>query len=147
MEKHVHISLIMTYKLLSSLHKRVHQQCGHVHLLSYSQVSWTISGERKRITHHHILVFKPRSTWSKTRLDQVSPKHIQRPQNTSRVLSTKVQDQGSTHALSKGSQEHIQGLISTTKEHIQGSIQAPGKDSLEHIQEPQNTSRDLLLGP
>jgi hypothetical protein len=27
MEKHVHISLIMAYKLLSSLHKRAHQQC------------------------------------------------------------------------------------------------------------------------
>jgi hypothetical protein len=34
MAKHVHISLIMTCKLLSSLHKRAHQQCGHVHLLS-----------------------------------------------------------------------------------------------------------------
>jgi hypothetical protein len=36
MAKHVHMSLIMTYKLLSSLHKRIHQQCGHVHLHKHS---------------------------------------------------------------------------------------------------------------
>ena len=147
----VHICFMITYKLLSSLHKRRNQLCCHVHLLATPR-SHGPSQERRRISH--II-----TSWHTTKIylvqDQVAPEHIWGPQNTSRVLSTKVQDQGSTQAFKQGflgthpgALEHIQGITSsTTKEHIQRSIQALRKDSLEHIQGPYKKSRDLVLDP
>ena len=60
----------MTYKLLSSLHKRAHQQCGHDHLLSLLLgLMDHPRREEKDHTSSHIGI-SPRSTWSETKLPQ-----------------------------------------------------------------------------
>ena len=85
---------------------------------SCSQVSWTIPGEKKKITHHHILV-----------LNQESP---------GPRLGYPI-----THL---GALEHIQGLY-PPRYKTKDQPKRLSKDSLEHIQGPQSTSRDLYYQP
>jgi len=105
MAKHVHMSLIVTYKLY---HHCIRGYINNVVMSIFigTPRSHGPSRERGRGSHINTSGYYPKIYLVK---DQFAPEHIWGPYNTSRVLSTKVQDQGSTHALSKGSLEHIQG--------------------------------------